>query len=331
MARYSSIPLTTTQAATGSAPAQGAATLLEFNSASAFNYTLADPSISTGTMQNFYNKGTGTATLVSPSGYFVGSNLSSQTGTTYAVVPLSYITVISNGTNYILAVDSGGPIVANGAAAVTLSPSQLVSISPTGGLTIAPATVVGTMDNVTIGGTTAKDGTFATLTVNTTLTGTGVTNRFSSPGPIGNTSAGTGAFTTLTSNGATTFTRNGQGTTTTDAAHTLLVTGGLGVSGTIYTVGLTETSSIAYKENVQPLTNALDVIMQLMGVTYDRKDNKKHEAGLIAEEVYKHAPELVSLDADGKPQGIYYTKISAYLIESIKTLQAEINELKGKK
>jgi hypothetical protein len=331
MARYSSIPLQTTQAATGSAPAQGAATLLEFNSASAFNYTLADPTTSTGVMQNFYNKGTGTATIVAPSGYFVGSNLSSQTGTTYAVVPLSYITVVSDGTNYILAVDSGGPIVANGAAAVTLSPTQLVTISPTGGLTIAPTTVAGTMDNVSIGATTASTGKFTSLNVTTTLSGTGVTNYFSSPSAIGNTSASTGAFTTLTSNGATTFTRNGQGSTNSDAAHTLLVTGGMGVSGTIYTLGLTETSSIAYKENVQPLTNALDVILNLMGVTYDRKDNKQHEAGLIAEEVYKHAPELVSLDSNGKPQGIYYTKISAYLIESIKTLQAEINELKGKK
>lgn len=38
----------------------------------------------------------------------------------------------------------------------------------------------------------------ATTTINGTLTGTGVTARFSSPGAIGNTTASTGAFTTLT-------------------------------------------------------------------------------------------------------------------------------------
>ena len=115
----------------------------------------------------------------------------------------------------------------------------------------------------------------------------------------------------------------------TTATGTLVVTGGVGVSGQITCTTLVETSSIAFKENVQPLTNALDIVMQLMGVTYDRKDNKKHEAGLIAEEVFKFAPELVSLDADGKPYGIQYTKLGAYLVESIKTLKSEINQLKN--
>lgn len=115
----------------------------------------------------------------------------------------------------------------------------------------------------------------------------------------------------------------------TTATGTLVVTGGVGVSGQVTCATLVETSSIAFKENVQPLTNALDIVMQLMGVTYDRKDNKKHEAGLIAEEVFKFAPELVSLDADGKPYGIQYTKLGAYLVESIKTLKSEINQLKN--
>jgi hypothetical protein len=109
---------------------------------------------------------------------------------------------------------------------------------------------------------------------------------------------------------------------------TLVVTGGVGISGQLTCATLVETSSIAFKENVQPLTNALDVVMQLMGVTYDRKDNKRHESGLIAEEVFKFAPELVSLDDNGKPYGIQYTKLGAYLVESIKTLKNEINELK---
>lgn len=90
---------------------------------------------------------------------------------------------------------------------------------------------------------------------------------------------------------------------------------------------LTETSSIAFKENVIPIENALGLIMQLAGVTYDRKDNNEHEAGLIAEEVYKHVPDLVTLDENGKPYGIKYTKIGAYLIEAIKSLKQEIDQL----
>ena len=102
-------------------------------------------------------------------------------------------------------------------------------------------------------------------------------------------------------------------------------------SGLLTITALTESSSIALKENVNPITNALDAVMQLVGVTYDRKDgSKKNEAGLIAEDVNNVLPNLISYDADGKPSGINYTKLSAYLIEAVKTLKNEINELKGK-
>ena len=114
----------------------------------------------------------------------------------------------------------------------------------------------------------------------------------------------------------------------TTATGTLVVTGGVGVSGQLTATTLVETSSIAFKENVLPIQNALDLISQLVGVTYDRKDHVRHEAGLIAEDVYKVVPTLVSLDENGNPYGIQYTKITAYLIESIKTLKNEIAKLK---
>lgn len=89
---------------------------------------------------------------------------------------------------------------------------------------------------------------------------------------------------------------------------------------------ITETSSITLKENVSPITNALETVLQLVGVTYDRKDgSSKNEAGLIKEEVEKVLPNLVSGD------GINYTKLSAYLIEAVKTLSEEIKVLQGKK
>ena len=181
---------------------------------------------------------------------------------------------------------------------VTLSPSNAsVTISPsgTGNVVINPATA-GTMDNISIGATTQA----------------------------------AGKFTTLSSSGLTTFTNGTQGSSVT-SGQSVLFSGGVGIAGTLYTVGLVETSSIAFKENISPITGALDAILNLTGVTYDRKDNKKHEAGLIAEHVYKFAPDLVALDEKGKPYGIHYTKISAYLIECVKTLQAEIDQLKGKK
>ena len=103
-------------------------------------------------------------------------------------------------------------------------------------------------------------------------------------------------------------------------------------TGTLTVTGLTESSSITLKENVMPIDNALDAILKLVGVTYDRRDGStKGEAGLIAEEVNKVIPNIVSKDISGNPEGIHYTKLTAYLVESIKTLKAEIDQLKGKK
>ena len=107
--------------------------------------------------------------------------------------------------------------------------------------------------------------------------------------------------------------------------------GNLTIPGTFQASALVETSSIALKENVEPITGALDLVNKLMGKIYDRRDNgTKQESGLIAEEVFVTAPNLVSLDEDGKPVGVKYTKIIAYLIESIKELSEEITKLKGK-
>ena len=143
---------------------------------------------------------------------------------------------------------------------------------------------------------------------------------------------------TLTIRGTTSATKATASVLMTDAVAssstatgTLVVTGGVGVSGQLTAATLVETSSIAFKENINPIENALDLVLKLAGVTYDRKDNNEHEAGLIAEDVYKIAPDLVSLDLNGNPYGIKYTKIGAYLIEAIKTIKADIDQLKGNK
>ena len=101
-------------------------------------------------------------------------------------------------------------------------------------------------------------------------------------------------------------------------------------TGVLTTVSITESSSIALKENVAPIENALDSILKLVGVTYDRRDgSKKHEAGLIAEQVDQVLPNIVTKDQYGNPDAIHYTKLTAYLIEAVKSLKAEINSLKS--
>lgn len=135
--------------------------------------------------------------------------------------------------------------------------------------------------------------------------------------------------------GTSTFTGLIRSTNSTASTSTstgaLTIVGGVGVGGRITTTQLVETSSIELKENVNPISGALDSILKLSGVTYDRKDQPfKNEAGLIAEEVYKVLPNLVVTDDEGKPNGIQYTKLVAYLVEAIKDQQVQIEELKKK-
>ncbi len=134
---------------------------------------------------------------------------------------------------------------------------------------------------------------------------------------------------TSTFNGQVRVTNTTASTSTTTGS--LVVSGGIGVAGRVTASNFVETSTIAVKENVNPILDALDSIMQLSGVIYDRKDKTSiNEPGLIAEEVNKVLPNLVTKDTDGKPYGIQYTKLVAYLIEAVKDQQAQINELKKK-
>jgi hypothetical protein len=134
-----------------------------------------------------------------------------------------------------------------------------------------------------------------------------------------------------------TATFNGQvrmaNTTSSSSTTTgsLVVTGGVGIGGRLTVTQIVETSTIAVKENVNPILDALNSIMQLTGVIYDRKDKSSvNEPGLIAEEVNKILPNLVTKDDNGNPYGIQYTKLVAYLIEAVKDQQHQIEELKKK-
>jgi hypothetical protein len=100
-------------------------------------------------------------------------------------------------------------------------------------------------------------------------------------------------------------------------------------TGTLTSTNFTESSSIALKENFVPIDDALNKLLKLSGWIYDRKDgSQKSEAGLIVEEVYPIIPNVVSLDENGKPASINYSRLSAYLIEAVKTITQEIAKLK---
>jgi len=97
-------------------------------------------------------------------------------------------------------------------------------------------------------------------------------------------------------------------------------------SGTF--TSITETSSIVLKDNITPIEDALEKIKKLNGVEYTRISTGNTESGLIAESVEKILPNLVN--CQGEYKSIHYSRLSAYLIEAIKSLQHEIVLLKEK-
>ncbi len=110
----------------------------------------------------------------------------------------------------------------------------------------------------------------------------------------------------------------------------VIVNGSGTVSGT-----WTVLSDERFKKNIEPIQNGLDIIEQLNPVKYDlRKDefpdkkfSDKRQVGLIAQEVEKVFPEVVSTDAEGY-KSVDYAKINVLLIDAIKEQQKSIELLK---
>ncbi len=94
---------------------------------------------------------------------------------------------------------------------------------------------------------------------------------------------------------------------------------------------VTESSDLRLKTNVTTLTSALDKTVALRGVSYNWKDADKSQdtqIGVIAQEVEEIYPEFVRTDAEGM-KSVNYSQMVAVLIEAVKELNAEIEELKS--
>lgn len=108
----------------------------------------------------------------------------------------------------------------------------------------------------------------------------------------------------------------------------------LDVNGTIRASSVITNSDKRFKQNITPITNALDKINAMEGVSYQFKELKKEgynlpseqQFGLIAQDVQKIAPHIVKEDEQGY-LGIDYIKIIPLLIESVKEQQASITTL----
>jgi hypothetical protein len=159
-----------------------------------------------GSNQTFYNATGGTVTLSTPSGILTGTG-GSNAGTV-ACFAGNVLSVTSDGTNYVVISEDGSALVATTGAFtgdVTMNGSSAtVALTPQT-VTITPSSI-SNINNMNIGATTR----------------------------------GSGAFTSLAANAAVTLTANTASTTT--GTGSLVVTGGVGVSGQVTATTLSATN-----------------------------------------------------------------------------------------
>ena len=92
---------------------------------------------------------------------------------------------------------------------------------------------------------------------------------------------------------------------------------------------ITAFSDERLKDNIETLTDGLDKVEQLRGVTYTRDD--REEIGVIAQEVEKILPEIVlTADDEMGTKSVDYSRLTAVLIEAVKDLSVRVKELEGK-
>ena len=106
--------------------------------------------------------------------------------------------------------------------------------------------------------------------------------------------------------------------------HTLHSNGNFTATGNV-----TAYSDIRLKENITPITDAVEKVNKINGVTYNRNDlddSEKRFTGVIAQEVEQVLPEVVDTDDQGI-KNVAYGNMVGLLIEAIKEQSAQIESL----
>jgi predicted ribosome quality control (RQC) complex YloA/Tae2 family protein len=111
------------------------------------------------------------------------------------------------------------------------------------------------------------------------------------------------------------------------------------VNTTTHQIGMM-TSSARFKEEIQRMDKASEAILALKPVTFRYKNDIDPDGtpqfGLVAEEVEKVNPALITRDADGKPYTVRYEAVNAMLLNEflkehrkVEDQQKEIDALKA--
>jgi hypothetical protein len=101
----------------------------------------------------------------------------------------------------------------------------------------------------------------------------------------------------------------------------------LEVVGTVQATDFVSTSDRRLKRNITSIEDSLNKILQINGVTWNWLSDGTADMGVIAQDVEKVFPELVVTNSEGR-KSVKYGNLVGPLIEAVKTLKSENDELK---
>ena len=104
------------------------------------------------------------------------------------------------------------------------------------------------------------------------------------------------------------------------------IIGDIRVSGIVTATDFDSRSDRNLKTKIEVIANPIEKVLQISGVNFNWKETGKASMGVIAQEVEKVLPELVS---NTDPKTVNYNGLIGLLIECVKDQQKQINELKG--
>lgn len=104
----------------------------------------------------------------------------------------------------------------------------------------------------------------------------------------------------------------------------LTPTEALEVEGNVRATSFLYSSDRRLKKNIKPISG-LENILKLQGVSFNWKKDEASDIGLIAQDVEKVLPELVSTNPITDLKSIKYGNLTAVLVEAVKEQQRQID------
>lgn len=112
-----------------------------------------------------------------------------------------------------------------------------------------------------------------------------------------------------------------------DVSGNVKASGNAAITGSVTGGSFLYSSDLRLKQNILPITGALNKVQNLNGVAFTWRKNGIKDIGIVAQDVEKVLPEIVKTDANGM-KSVEYGNLIAVLIEAVKEQQKQIEDLK---